>query len=73
MIAPLLPGAEGLVSMLKGNVDHVLIDRLNYHYADWAYRKHEMQWAMDDQFFYQKGDEFRAGFEEAGIACRKLF
>jgi DNA repair photolyase len=73
MIAPMLPGAEGLVGMLKGNVDHVLIDRLNYHYADWAFKKHEMQWAMDDEFFDQKGEELRAGFENEGIACRKLF
>lgn len=73
MIAPLLPGAEGLVGMLKGNVDHVLIDRLNYHYADWAFKKYGMQGALDDEFFHQKGEELRAGFEKAGIACRKLF
>ncbi len=73
MIAPLLPGAEGLVSMLKGNVDHVLIDKLNYHYADWAYKKYGMQWAKDDEFFSQKGEELRIAFEKAGIACRKLF
>ncbi len=73
MIAPLLPGAEGLVDMLKDKVDNVLIDRLNYHYADWAYKKYGMQWAMDDGFFDQTGEELRAGFEKAGIACRKLF
>ena len=73
MIAPMLPGVEGLVGMLKGNVDHVLIDRLNYHYADWAFKKHGMQWAMDDEFFNQKGEELRAGLEEAGVACQKLF
>ncbi len=73
MIAPMLPNAEGLVGMLKGRVDHVLIDRLNYHYADWAFKKYEMQWALDDEFFEQKGEELRAGFENEGIACRKLF
>ncbi|MBI5636817.1 MAG: radical SAM protein [Nitrospinae bacterium] len=73
MIAPLLPGAEGLVDLLKGKVDHVLVDRLNYHYADWAYKKHHMQWAMDNAFFDQKGEELRAGFEKAGVACEKLF
>ena len=73
LIAPMLPGVEGLVGMLKGNVDYVLIDRLNYHYADWAFKKQGMQWAMDDDFFDQKGEELRAGLEKAGIACRKLF
>jgi len=73
MIAPMLPGAEGLVGLLRDNVGHVLIDRLNYHYADWAFKQHGMQWAMDDEFFYQKGEELRAGLEKVGIACRKLF
>ena len=34
MVAPMLPGAEGLVDMLKGKVDSILIDRMNYHNAD---------------------------------------
>ncbi len=73
MIAPLLPHAEGLVDMLKGAVDHVLIDQYNYHYADWAYKEHGMQRAMDEDFFFEKGEELRAAFEKAGIPCRKLY
>jgi DNA repair photolyase len=72
MIAPMLPGAEGLVDVLKGKADHVLIDRLNYHYADWLYKKHGMQGALEDQFFVQKGEELRAAFEKQGIHCRTL-
>lgn len=33
MIAPLLPGAEGLMDLLAGVVDHVLVDRMNYRGA----------------------------------------
>jgi DNA repair photolyase len=73
MIAPLLPCAEGLVSMLKDNVDQILIDKMNYHYADWVYKKHGMQWAMSNEFFYQKGVALRMAFEKAGIACCTLF
>jgi DNA repair photolyase len=73
MIAPLLPHAEGLADMLRGRVDHVLIDRYNYHYADRAYRKHGMQQALDEDFFLEKGEELRAAFEKAGIPCRKLY
>jgi DNA repair photolyase len=73
MIAPILPGAEGLVSALKGSVDHVIIDRLNYHYADWIYKKHGLEWACEDGFFVQKGAELRAAFEKAGISCTKVF
>jgi len=72
MIAPMLPNAEELVGMLKDNVGHVLIDKLNYHYADWVFKKHGLQRAMDDEFFNQQGEELRAGFEKAGVACRKL-
>ncbi len=43
MIAPVLPGAEGLAELLKGKIDYVLIDRMNYHYADWVYRKYGME------------------------------
>jgi DNA repair photolyase len=73
MVAPLLPGAEGLVDVLKGKVDQVLIDRLNYHYADRVYQQHGMQWAMDDSYFEQKGEDLRTAFEKQGIVCGKLF
>lgn len=73
MVAPMLPNADGLADMLKGKVDHALIDRLNYHYADWAYKKHGMQQAMDNDFFFQKGEELKTSFEKAGIPCRKLY
>ncbi|OPX97221.1 MAG: Radical SAM superfamily protein [Syntrophorhabdus sp. PtaB.Bin006] len=73
MVAPLLPGADGLVRMLKGKVDHVLIDRYNYHYADWAYKKYGMEWAMDEDFLQEKGEELRTAFERAGIHCQKLY
>jgi len=43
MIAPMLPGAEGLGELLKGKVDYLLLDRMNYHYADWVYRKYGLE------------------------------
>ena len=73
MIAPILPGAEGLVSELKGKVDYVILDRLNYHYADWAYRRYGMQWAMEDSFFSQKGEELKTALERQKISCQVVF
>ena len=73
MVAPLLPGAGGLVHMLEGKVDHALIDRYNYHYADQTYKKHGMEWAMKEDFLQEKGEELRAAFEKAGIPCQKLY
>jgi hypothetical protein len=73
MVAPILPGAEDLVSALKGKVEYVIVDRLNYHYADWAYKRYGMQWAMGDGFFSQKGEELRTAFESEGIPCQMVF
>jgi DNA repair photolyase len=73
MVAPILPGAEGLVSALKGKVEYVIVDRLNYHYADWAYKRYGMQRAMKDGFFPQKGEELKAAFETEGIPCQIVF
>ncbi len=73
MVAPILPSAEGLVKALKGKVEHALLDRLNYHYADRIYKKYGMEWAMKDSFFSQKGEELRAAFERMGIPCQILY
>jgi len=43
MIAPVLPGVEGLLQKLKGKVDYVILDKMNYHYADWVYRKYHFE------------------------------
>ena len=73
MIAPILPGAEGLVRALKGKVEYVTLDRMNYHYADWAYARYDMQWAMEDTFFYHKGEALKRAFESEGISCEMVF
>jgi DNA repair photolyase len=53
MIAPVLPGAEGLAALLRGKVDYVLIDRMNYHYADWVYKKYGLDDYLTDESFYR--------------------
>jgi DNA repair photolyase len=53
MIAPVLPGAEGLAELLRGKIDYALIDRMNYHYADGVYRKYGLEDALTDKFFYR--------------------
>ena len=73
MIAPMLPEPEGLVDQLRGRIDHVLIDRMNYHYADWVYRKNGLEYAMTEDFFNQKKKELTTAFEREGIRCQVLF
>jgi DNA repair photolyase len=73
MIAPMLPAAEELAAQLSGKVDYILIDRMNYHYGDWVYRKYHLEYALGHDFFFSKGKELASAFEEQGIECRLLF
>jgi DNA repair photolyase len=61
MIAPILPGSDGLIEELPGKVDHILIDRLNYSYANRVYRDNKMEWAKGDAFFVQQAENIKAG------------
>jgi len=73
MIAPMLPKVEELADRLRGKVDYVLIDRMNYHYSDWVYRKHNLESTMSDDFFSSKGKELASVFAKQGIECRAVF
>jgi DNA repair photolyase len=73
MIAPLLPGAEGLPPILAGKVNRVLIDRMNYHYADWAYRKYNLEDKLTDDYFSRQSQEICSAFKQQGISCEILF
>jgi DNA repair photolyase len=73
MIAPLLPGAEGLAEALKGKVDRVMIDRMNYYYANWVYKKHRMEDKLSEEYFDQASQELATAFKEQGIECQVLF
>ena len=73
MIAPMLPGAEALACQLSGKVDYVLIDRMNYHYGDWVYKKHHLEYAMSRDFFFSKGKDLASAFAGQGVECQVLF
>ncbi len=73
MIAPLLPKTEGLVAQLSGRVEYVLIDKMNYHYADWVYRRYKLEYAANDNFFTRKKLELANAFEKEDIPYQLLF
>jgi DNA repair photolyase len=73
MIAPLLPGAEKLIKMLKGKVGYIIIDKMNYHYSDWIYRKYKIASAKSKSIITQASYEIFYGFEKQGIECKVLF
>ena len=43
VIGPVLPDTEGLAGIFSGKVDYVIIGRMNFHYADWVYRKYGLE------------------------------
>ena len=73
MIAPMLPGAGGLAATLTGKVDYILIDRMNYHYGDWVYRKYHLEGSSSDKFFFTTGHGLASAFTKVGIECQIVF
>ncbi|UCH31835.1 MAG: radical SAM protein [Candidatus Bathyarchaeota archaeon] len=73
MIAPILPEAEILINRVKDKVDNIIIDKMNYHYADWVYKKHGLQYALTPAFFDKKKEELTATLGQAGISYQFLF
>ncbi|GAB4114667.1 MAG: hypothetical protein Kow00103_08710 [Candidatus Caldatribacteriota bacterium] len=69
MIAPILPGAEKLVEMLSGKVDYIILDRMNYHYADWIYKKYNLEDKKTDEFFQEVERKISLAFQKMGIDC----
>jgi DNA repair photolyase len=69
MIAPILPGAESLAEILGGKADYVILDRMNYHYADWVYRKYGLEDKMTDDYFYRTERTLSSAFAKLGISC----
>jgi DNA repair photolyase len=67
MLAPMLPGVENLPEILAGKVDYVRMDRMNYHYADWVYRKYGLEDKMSGEYFYRTEQTLSAAFTELGI------
>jgi DNA repair photolyase len=73
MIAPMLPGAEGLATLLEGKVDYVLIDRMNYHHADRIYKKYNLQSTLAYNFIYEQSRKLAEAFAGQGVECQVVF
>jgi DNA repair photolyase len=70
MIAPILPQAESLAEILADKVDFVILDRMNYHYADWVYRKYGLEAHMTDDYFSRTEQVLSSAFANMGISCQ---
>ncbi len=72
MVAPMLPKAEGLPTLLKGKVEYILVDKMNYHYGDWVYKKNKLETAMNDDFFVKTARQITTSCENERVNCRVL-
>ena len=73
MIAPILPGTENLVRILAGKVNYIIIDRMNYHHADWIYDKYRWNDMNTDAYFNIIGNRIAQECKEKGIECRSVY
>jgi DNA repair photolyase len=73
MIAPILPGAEKLVDLLAGTVDYILVDRMNYQYADFIYRKHGLEEKKTEEYFVRVNKQITSDCCRLGIECTTVF
>lgn len=73
MIAPILPEAELLPEALEGKIDYILVDRMNYNYADSIYRKYKMLDRLSDEYFSQTAGCITGKCKKMGIDCRLAF
>jgi len=44
-----------------------MLDRMNYHYADWVYRKYGLEDKLTDDYFYRTEQKLTSAFAEMGI------
>ena len=73
MIAPLLPEAEKLVGLVAGQVEYLIVDRMNYHYADRVYAEYGWQEKKTDRYFQGVGSRIAAACRRRGIDCRLVY
>ena len=73
MIAPMLPGAEDIAEELNGKVDHIFVDRMNYHYADRVYRKYGLENKLSDAYFQSAARALASACGKYGIDCNVVF
>jgi DNA repair photolyase len=66
MIAPMLPGAAELGAALAGIADRLIVDGMNYHHADWIYRKYGLEDKLGEDFFSRTSQELSSAILGSG-------
>jgi DNA repair photolyase len=73
MIAPVLPGVECLVPQLRGAVDYLYVDRMNYGHAAAVYRANGLERFKTDAYFGSMKILIQDQARQAGIRCTVFY
>jgi DNA repair photolyase len=73
MIAPALPGAERLISLLEGKVDYIYLDKMNYVYAKGIYRSAKLEQYLTEEYFEYIKQKLLQECKKTGIECRIVY
>jgi hypothetical protein len=74
-VGPLLPGGpEGLIAVLAGKVDKILVDRMNYmETIIGLYRELGLSESATDDFFHEQANRIAREAAKRGLPCEILF
>ncbi|MDQ2179568.1 radical SAM protein [Marinifilum sp. D714] len=73
MIAPLLPRTENLVTSLAGVVDYIIVDKLNYHYADHIFKKLNREQYLKNEYSRTAANQMKKECDRLNIKCQVVF
>ena len=54
-------------------VDYIIIDRMNYHHADWIYARYGWNDKNSDDYFKETGRKIANECRKLGIDCRSSY
>jgi hypothetical protein len=69
----MLPGTDGLIELLRGKVDYILVDRMNYNNAAGIYRQNRLEDKLTEEYFRRTAKELADACAIAGIECNIVF
>jgi DNA repair photolyase len=73
MIAPLLPRTENLVTSLAEVVDYIIVDKLNYHYADHIFKKLNREQDLTKEYSRTAANQIKKECDRLNIKYKIVF
>lgn len=73
MVAPILPGAERIMELLKGKVDYIYVDRMNYEYVNRVYKQNKLEHYLDNGYFSSVEKKIASDCKKMNIKCDIIY